>query len=92
MNNETMIDIKKNIRKQGRTARWVAEQLGKSEQNFGQQINHNPTINLLVEIANVIGCSVADIVADDDINAPKTHNASCPHCGKPIHISVKITD
>lgn len=84
-----MIDIKKNIRKQGKTLRWVAEQLNKSEQNLGQQVRLNPTINLLTDIARVIGCSVADIVADENTPTP-SHNAVCPHCGKPIHIEINI--
>lgn len=85
----TMIDIKKNIRRQGKTVRWVAEQLGKSEQNLGQQIGHNPTINLISEIAKVIGCSIADIVADTDSAQPPS-TFICPHCGKPIHIEINI--
>lgn len=85
-----MIDLKKQIKSKGKTLQEIADTLGKSKQNFGQQVNHNPTLSLIEDIASACGCSVSELLrSTEDDN--QSVSISCPHCGKPIQIETKIS-
>jgi len=87
------MDIKKVIKQQGWTLERVAAEMKKpnGEKGLPQSalsqliINGNPSYLKLQEIANIIGVTVSELVADEESTIPK---AVCPHCGKPISIQI----
>ena len=86
------MDIKKKIKEHGWTLERLASEMkgkggtkGVSQPAISSIINGNPTLDKLQEIANIIGISVAELLANDNEQVNSFH---CPHCGKPL----KITD
>ena len=81
------MDLKKAIKNGGFTIGGVAAKLGITQSALSQQIN-NDTISLAraANIANIIGISLSELVAD---NETADANLVCPHCGKPLHIDIK---
>ena len=86
------MDIKKRIKEQGFTLDDVATKLknsrggvGISQPSMSSIINGNPTFSRLQEIAEIIGLSVSELVADDEAKTSIT----CPYCGKPIKITLE---
>lgn len=86
------MSLKDNIRKHGWTMEQLAAEMTDKNGNKGitqgavsQIITGNPTLRKLQEIAGIIGVPLAVLLADDDAGA----NFVCPHCGKPIKISVE---
>lgn len=79
------MDIKKRIKENGFTISKVAELMNVSQPALTKLLNGNPTINKLQEIANIIGVSLADLVADDG----NIVSIVCPHCGSVIELSVR---
>ncbi len=91
------MNIKKVIREKGWTLeRLAAEMKGKdgkkgiSQPSVSSIINGNPTIDKLVEIANIIGVSVSELVADE--STPFGATVTCPKCGEVIPIDVKVKE
>lgn len=84
------MDILKVIQSKGFTLAQVAEKLKNNRGGIGitvptlsATISNNPGIDRLKEIADVIGVSLPELVAD----APEEVGAMvCPHCGKPIRV------
>lgn len=84
------MDIKKRIKERGFTISEVAKQLGVFQPTLTQQLTGNPTVKRLQEIADIIGCTLPELVADDEDN---NHiMLICPHCGNVIKLDVKQTD
>lgn len=88
------MDIRGIIKRKGFTLTYVADRLtnkkggkGVSLPSLIQTIDGNPTVASLQEIANIIGVSLSELVADE--NEQQCASIVCPHCGKPIEISVK---
>lgn len=82
------MDIKKAIKESGFTISKVAERLGIAQPSLtAQLINGTMSISRAKEIANIIGVSLSELVADE--NEQQCASLICPHCGKPIEISVK---
>ena len=52
-----------------------------------QLINGTMSLSRAKEIADIIGVSLSELVADE--NNQQGASIVCPHCGKPIEISVK---
>lgn len=81
--------IKQAIKERGFTIQKVSELIGKSKQSLHGIIeNGNPTIGVLNDIANAIGCQISDLYVNDVAPSPTLFR--CPHCGKPIAIDIKI--
>lgn len=87
------MNIQKKIKDYGFTIAEVAAKMknsrggvGISQGSLSTALNANPTISRLQEIADIIGCSLSELVADED-NGKLTVN--CPHCGKPIMIELR---
>lgn len=83
------MDIKKAIKESGFTISKVAEKLGIAQPSLtAQLINGTMSLSRAKEIADIIGVSLSELVADEN---EQQGGASivCPHCGKPIEISVK---
>ena len=76
--------IKMAIREHGFTLSEVAEKIGIARQNFGQRLS-SPTLELILQIADVTGVSLNELVGYTDRNeTPFT----CPHCGKRIRLTI----
>ena len=87
------MNIQKKIKEHGYTITEVAEKMknsrggvGISQGSLSTALNANPTISRLQEIANIIGCSLPELVADDNDN--NKCKIRCPHCGKIMTIEV----
>lgn len=61
--------------------------IGISQPSLSAIINGNPTVNKLKDIADIIGLSLSELVEDD--KTPHANAIQCPHCGKPIKITIK---
>lgn len=81
------MDIRKRIKERGFTISEVAKRLDVAQPTLTQQLTGNPTVKRLQEIADIIGCSLSELVANDEDNGKLTVN--CPHCGKPIMIELR---
>lgn len=77
--------IKENIRRQGFSLKDVADKMGVSVSALSQVVAGNPTLTKLQEIADIIGMPVAALL-DEDYNSKEL---TCPHCGKPIRVSIR---
>lgn len=86
-----LMNIKKVIKDKGWTMEQLASKMknkqgtdGISQSSVSQLINGNPTIDKLQEIANIIGVSLSELVADDEEQVIK-----CPNCGAKIKITIE---
>lgn len=75
--------IKDTIKRYGTSVNEVAEKMGISRVTLSTHINGNPSTEILLRIADAIGCNVTEL-----FEQPKNSAASltCPHCGKSINI------
>ncbi|WP_337942979.1 helix-turn-helix transcriptional regulator [Parabacteroides sp.] len=84
-----MIDklmIKEAIKRHGTSVNEVADKMGISRVTLSTHINGNPSTEILLRIADAIGCPVTEL-----FEQPKKDSLSftCPHCGKDISIKVE---
>lgn len=93
------MNIKKVIQRKGFTLASVAKQMKAptkegEEQKYGISLSaisqivggKNPSVGKLQEIADIIGVSLSELVADEA--SEKETYIICPHCGEKIKISV----
>ncbi len=81
------MDLKKIIRSHGQTISSIAGKLGITQSALSQQINNGSITFAKVEhIADIIGVSLSELVADE---SAQPGALTCPHCGKPINIKVE---
>lgn len=81
------MDIKKTIKESGFTISKVAERLGITQPSLtAQLINGTMSLSRAKEIADIIGVSLSELVADE--NDQQGTSLICPHCGKPIALHV----
>lgn len=84
-----MIDrliIKEAIKHYGTSVNEVAEKMGISRVTLSTHINGNPSTEILLRIADAIGCPVTDLFEQPKKDAL---TLTCPHCGKDISIMIK---
>lgn len=84
-----MIDrlmIKEAMKRYGTSVNEAAEKMGISRVTLSTHINGNPSTEILLRIADAIGCPVTEL-----FEQPKKDGLSltCPHCGKSINIKVE---
>lgn len=84
-----MIDrlmIKDAMKRNGTSVNEVADKMGISRVTLSTHINGNPSTEILLRIADAIGCPVTEL-----FEQPKKDSVSisCPHCGKSINIKVE---
>jgi transcriptional regulator with XRE-family HTH domain len=80
-----MIDLKKQLKLHGSNISDVAKKLGMGQPALSQQIsNKSIKLSKVVEIANALGISVSDFLAEDGSKV----TIICPHCNKPITIHI----
>lgn len=81
------MDIKKAIKESGFTISKVAERLGIAQPSLtAQLINGTMSLSRAKEIADIIGVSLSELVADE--NDQQGTSLVCPHCGKPITLHI----
>ncbi len=78
--------IKEAIKEHGTSINGVAEKMGISRFTLSTHVNGNPSTEILLRIADAIGCPVTEL-----FEQPKSDSLSltCPHCGKNIEIGIK---
>ena len=72
MNNkeEIISNIKESIKRHGFTQSAVAQQMGVSQASLTGIINGNPTLDKLIHIANILGCSVSELLGGCNASLP----------------------
>lgn len=85
-----MIDrliIKETMKHYGTSVNEIAEKMGISRVTLSTHINGNPSTEILLRIADAIGCPVTEL-----FEQPKKDSLSitCPHCGKEIKIKTEL--
>lgn len=84
-----MIDrliIKEAIKRYGTSVNEIAEKMGISRVTLSTHINGNPSTEVLLRIADAIGCPVTELFEQPKKDAL---TINCPHCGKEINIKVE---
>lgn len=83
------MDIKRVIKSKGFTLEQTATKMGITRITLIQSLSRNPTISTLQRIADAIGCRVVDFFLDElGEQEQKKPIYVCPHCGKPIEVSL----
>ena len=81
------MDIKKAIKESGFTISKFAERLGIAQPSLtAQLINGTMSLSRAKEIADILGVSLSELVADE--NDQQGASLICPHCGKPITLHI----
>lgn len=82
--------LKENLKKYGFTISKVAEELGITQPSLSAQIKTGTiAYSRLVEIAEIMGISVAELVADSkEIADPCAQAVKCPCCGTVLHVEL----
>lgn len=84
-----MIDrlmIKEAMKRYGTSVNEIAEKMGISRVTLSTHINGNPSTEVLLRIADAIGCPVTELFEQPKKDAL---TINCPHCGKNINIKVE---
>ena len=84
-----MIDrlmIKEAMKRYGTSVNEIAEKMGISRVTLSTHINGNPSTEVLLRIADAIGCPVTELFEQPKKDAL---TLNCPHCGKEINIKVE---
>lgn len=84
-----MIDrlmIKEAIKRYGTSVNEVADKMGISRVTLSTHINGNPSTEILLRIADAIGCPVTELFEQPKKDAL---TLTCPNCGKDINIKVE---
>ena len=84
-----MIDrlmIKEAMKRYGTSVNEIAEKMGISRVTLSTHINGNPSTEVLLRIADAIGCPVTELFEQPKKDAL---TINCPHCGKGINIKVE---
>lgn len=79
-----MLRIHSICKEKGMTLQELAANLGITYQSLYESIKGNPSLKRLQEIASALGVEVIDLFEKE---AGSTH--TCPHCGKPINITLE---
>ena len=97
LNSNVMVDrLKAIMRQKGVTQVELSEKLGITKSAFYQRINGNPSLSSIKELADALGVEVwelfidrEDIIKNEGIGNDKPEmTIVCPHCGKPIKITI----
>lgn len=80
------LKIKEAIKAHGMSVNEVSDKMGISRFTLSTHINGNPSTEILLRIADAIGCPVSELFGQ-----PQENNVSinCPHCGKSITIKAE---
>lgn len=85
------MELKDKIRRY-KTLSEIAERLNTSQPNITQKIKRKSlSYSELEKIAEVCGCSLSELVADNVCNTDTGNKVAlrCPHCGENININIE---
>lgn len=77
--------IKEAMKKYGTSVIEVAEKMGISRVTLSTHINGNPSTEILLRIADAIGCDVTELFLQEEAN----NTITCPTCGTKIEFKKK---
>lgn len=77
--------IKEAMKRYGTSVNEIAEKMGISRVTLSTHINGNPSTEVLLRIADAIGCPVTELFEQPKKDAL---TINCPHCGKDITVKV----
>lgn len=75
--------IKEILKERGLTQKDLAQKMAVEEISLSRSINGNPSLKTLQKIADALNVEVADL-----FTSSKTQ-ITCPHCGKPLKVTVE---
>ena len=86
--------IKKALKKYGLTQQDLAQRLNINRVSVSRLLsdNNDMRISTLKKIADAIGCSAAELIADEAAAHKPADGFTCPECGCSLHIEVKKKD
>lgn len=80
-----MLLVKEILKKQGKTAKELAKQLGISEGALSQSITGNPSLERIKEIAKALNVPIHELFTS-------SHSITCPKCGVKLKINVEVDE
>ena len=86
--------IKRALKKYGLTQQDLAQRLNINRVSVSRLLsdNNDMRISTLKKIADAIGCSAAELIADEAAAQKPADGFTCPECGCSLHIEVKRKD
>lgn len=84
----TKLRIKELMKERGITSIEAANQLGLMKNTISYIINgiNNPSVPVLEQFADLLGVTIGELF--DDYKQDESSALVCPHCGKPIHVTL----
>ena len=83
-----MTRIKEILKDKGMTVNDLADSLGVSRQALSKQIQGKMLVETAERIADALGVPLWQLFASPDGVRKENENLVCPHCGKPIKITI----
>ncbi len=83
------MELKKICKKHGITMTEVAEKMGVTLGTLSKTASGNPSLSKLKEMACAIGCSLSDLLADEEGDWSNTATVRCPDCGSTFKVELK---
>lgn len=83
-----MTRIKEIIKDKGMTVNDLADALGVSRQALSKQMQGKMLVETAERIADALGVPLWQLFASPDDVRKENENLVCPHCGKPIKITI----
>lgn len=69
--------IKETMKRYGTSVNEVAEKMGITRITLSTHINGNPSTEILLRIADAIGCDITELFSRDSLE----NTITCPKCG-----------
>lgn len=79
--------IKEALKAKGLTSKELAANIGITENGLSLAMKRGFTISRLEQIANALGCRVADLLQEEQ--PQERPFVTCPHCGKRIYLKAE---
>jgi len=82
------MELKKICKQHGITMTEVAEKMGVTLGTLSKTASGNPSLQKLKEMAGAIGCSLSELLSDEESDLPNTVNVRCPDCGSTFKVEI----
>ena len=88
MNMTTIELVQKRLKTLGKTQRWLAKEIGNTEQNLSKMLhNSKPDYDSLERLSKALGC-----LPGDRLPHTETNNVRCPKCGHEFHVALNAEE